>query len=130
MKIGTKLEEYIAAIQPHSKLYLQIVLADDVLYVYEIKILGVSGNWLGVQIGYDIRCNVKMFRGMLHCYTGKEQTYCTVQVFSQTDGKESTELWLVDAEQAVSMEPTLENAMLVLEQLATVERKRDAQAKV
>ena len=91
----------------------------------------------GFELLIDYRitqCSLKYMTGKLCIYSklsaGMNQQVCEVQVASCHWQAPFTRLRFVDISEAVSIEPTEENALIILEQISYMERVVYAQEKV
>ena len=130
MTTGIKLEEFARLFAGRGDVYFKLKDSPDLTNRGEI----IKSDKVEMCFGYPLLFDLTHLRGSLICFmketAGLIKYHCQVRVAEFNKTALRTRITLVDAETQIEIEPTEQNAILILEQIAKMEELKSASQEV
>jgi hypothetical protein len=130
MTIGISFAEFVGRFYSSNDVYLKLEDSPEIIARGEI----IKSDIVEMRFDYPLLFDCTHLRGRLCCFrketAGLVQYACRVLITAFSKTKLKTRITLVDAETQIEIEPTEQNAILILEQIAKMEELKSASQKV
>ena len=125
------LEEVKQEIVNGQFVYLRVNFSADDRSTYKGAARWNEDNSLTIKTDFEVMIQLQRLAASIVYYDGRvREIICKVRVIDQYDGERYSMITVSDAEQIEPLKPTVENAIIILQQQATIERITNAQKKV
>lgn len=124
------LEEVKKEIVSGQSIYLRVNFSADHRATYKGAAWWNEDDSLTIKTDYDVMIQLQRLAAAIYYYDGGREIICKVRVIDQCDGERYSMITVTDAEQIEPLNPTVENAIMILQQQATIERRANAQKKI
>lgn len=124
------LEEMKREIVNGQFVYLRVNFSADDRSTYKGAAWWNEDNSLTIKTDFEVMIQLQRLAASIIYYDGGREIICKVRVVDQCDGERYSMITVSDAEQIEPLKPTVENAIMILQQQATIERRANAQKKV
>lgn len=130
MTIGISFDEFARRFSGSSDVYLKLEDSPGMTFRGEI----IKSDIVEMRFDYPLLFDCTHLKGRLCCFrketAGLVEYACRILVTAFNETTFKTRITLVDAETKIEIEPTEENAILILEQLAKMEELKSASQEV
>jgi hypothetical protein len=124
------LEEVKREIVNGQLVFLKVNFSADDRATYKGAAWWNEDNSLTIKTDFEVMIQLQRLAASIVYYDGGREIICKVRVVDQCDGERYSMITVSDAEQIEPLKPTVENAIMILQQQATIERRANAQKKV
>lgn len=130
MKVISNSKQFSKNLTPEKVLYLRVAFSKDDQVTYKCNAWINNDGSFTLRTDFNIRIWLKHLKAQLVYFEGHTENICLVQVIEQNDSDDFSSITVCDESNARLVEPTVENAIMILQQQATIERRANAQKKI
>lgn len=130
MKIISRSKQFSENLTPDKVLYLRVAFSKDDQVTYRCNAWINNDGSFTLRTDFNIRIWLKHLKAQLVYFEGGKENICLVQVIEQHDSDGFSSITVCDEDNVGPVEPTIENAIMILHQQATIERRTNAQKKI
>lgn len=124
------LEEVKKEIVNGQSIYLRVNFSADDRATYKGAAWWNEDDSLTIKTDFEVMIQLQRLAAAIIYYDGGREIVCKVRVIDQCDGERYSMITVSDEEQIEPLKPTVENAIMILQQQATIERRANAQKKI
>lgn len=130
MKVISSSEQFSEKLTPEKALYLRVSFSKDDQVTYKCTAWIKGDDSFTLRTDFNIRIWLKHLKAQIVYFQDHTEHICLVQIIEQSDCDNFSSLTVCDESSAGPVEPTVENAIMILQQQATIERRANAQKKI
>lgn len=130
MKVISNSKQFSKNLTPEKVLYFQVPFSKDDQVIYKCTACINGDGSFELRTDFNIRIWLKHLKAQLVYFEGHTENICLVQVIEQHDSDDFSSLTVCDEDNVGPLEPSIENAIMILQQQATIERRANAQKKI
>lgn len=117
------LNQFMVQVKPSQRLFVRLAYGVDNVSVYECSVVPTDDDAITVEVEFKICICLMYLHAQIVTFDCGKEISCGVYIVDQHDRDEATRIKIIDSKAAKPLEANVQNAMVILQQQAEIERR-------